>query len=79
MRGSVEEILSGLLGAKVRCRLKTVEQFPAAPPVAIEKAIEKPPAQPDPKPDSKLHSKPDSTVVNSVLELFEGRLLPGEG
>ena len=59
----IEQSLAELLGHPVRCRFEVVEG--SAPAAA-------------PKPKGAPASKPDPAYLNSVLELFEGRMLPGE-
>ena len=60
----IGETLGKLLGRPVRCLFQMVEN-PPSPAVSVESAPS--PAQPQPP------------MLNSVLEMFEGRVLPGEG
>ena len=62
----IEQTLGELLGSPVACRFEAVDSLPGQAAAAAEKA--EPAAPPV-----------DPTYLNSVLELFEGRVLPGQG
>lgn len=65
-RQRVEQSLAEVLGYPVRCVFRIVENLPEKAPSSAQAG--------EPK-----KSLPDSAFLNSVLELFEGRVLPGEG
>ncbi len=65
-RQLVEQSLAELLGHPVRCSFEISKEV-AAEPSSAGKA-----------PSAAVARPPDSGYVNSVLELFEGRMLPGE-
>ncbi|MBI3333411.1 MAG: DNA polymerase III subunit gamma/tau [Candidatus Omnitrophica bacterium] len=69
----VAEALGQLIGRPVRCSFRIVEglQLPARPAADSKK-----PASPDAEPTS---APAHPAFLNSVLEMFEGRVLPGEG
>ena len=77
-RQLVEQALAGLLGGKVSCQFQTLDALPAH----ARPAQERPPegtSSPAADAIAQPAAKPDPTYLNSVLEMFEGRLLPGEG
>ena len=67
-RQMIEQILGTLVGCSVRCVLQVVDELPVV-------EAEKSPSSQSP---AKVN-RPDSALLNSVIELFEGRILPGEG
>ena len=66
-RQLMEATLGSLLGCPVRCALEIVDRVPDLPAL---------PAPEDPPSQTK---KPSSALLDSVVDLFEGRILPGEG
>lgn len=63
----IEKSLGALLGHPVRCEFRIVKALPARSA----------PAEPEPAPPEA--AGPPAAFLNSVTELFEGRMLPGEG
>lgn len=66
-RQLLEATLGSLLGCPVRCALEIADGIPDRPAAS---AAEDPPQQ---------TRKPGSALLDSVVDLFEGRILPGEG
>lgn len=72
----IQELLGQLLGWNVRCAFRMLDK-PAAAPAAGPGAEAEPPAgKEDP---SSTPGPAGSSYLDSVTELFEGRILPGEG
>ncbi|MBI3615837.1 MAG: DNA polymerase III subunit gamma/tau [Candidatus Omnitrophica bacterium] len=70
IRQVIDSTLSALLGCPVRCAFEIVDQLPArAQAAAAEQQGPPSPGKPNPA----------SVLLNSVVDLFEGRVLPGEG
>ncbi len=67
-RSLIEQCLAELLSHPVRCLFEIVDSLP-----------ERAPASPAPASSSTPAAGADRTLLNSVLELFEGRVMPGEG
>lgn len=67
----LQQILEGILSAQFLCAFKTVDKLVKIPlPESPPRISADPPT---------VATKPDPAVLNSVLELFEGRMLPGGG
>ena len=77
-RQPIEQALAGLLGQKVSCQFQTRDALPAHAAAAQEPPPE---GAGSPAADAVAQraAKPDPSYLSSVLEMFEGRLLPGEG
>ncbi len=75
VRQLIEQILKGLLGRAVRCSFKISDHLPELAPIRSQKAGSSP-GDPAGRPEEEL-SDPPSSLVDSVVDLFEGRVLPG--
>lgn len=73
-RRVIAERLGELLGFPVQCRFQVVESFPeeASGGATAQAAERQPEEAADPS------AEPNRSALHSVLELFEGRILPGE-
>lgn len=67
-RSLIEQCLAELLSHPVRCLFEVVDSLP-----------ERAPASPAPSSASTPAAGADRSLLSSVLELFEGRVMPGEG
>ncbi len=75
----IEKSLGALLEHPVRCEFRIVESLPQPPPSPAG-AEQTPPEGAGAAPaSSEKKQPPDPAFLNTVTELFEGRLLPGEG
>lgn len=72
----IQELLGQLLGWNVRCAFRMLDK-PAAAPAAGPGAEAEPPAGKEAP--SSTPGPAGSSYLDSVTELFEGRILPGEG
>ncbi|MBI3332919.1 MAG: hypothetical protein HYZ93_02375, partial [Candidatus Omnitrophica bacterium] len=74
-RQLLHETLKGLLGMPLACAFKIIDNLPRRESLPEEAAGPVPPAP------AQLEAapKPDPSLLNSVIQLFEGRVLPGEG
>lgn len=79
----LSQVWSTLLGRPVNCLFEMAETLPAVPGFSPASAAVPPPTssqQAPAKPGSSAEAKPaDPGYIQSVLELFDGRMLSGEG
>ncbi|MCM8811498.1 MAG: DNA polymerase III subunit gamma/tau [Candidatus Omnitrophica bacterium] len=77
-RQAVEEALLALFGRKVRCVFR-MGNGTAAPAAEAAEKSSPPAAAGKERGDASDTASPDPSVIDSVVDLFEGRVLPGGG